>query len=354
MGTPYNLTIMTVSSAFGTGSTIPLSGAATINGVTYMSFSATGATSAAALDYSILDTGNTEIGTAIYISTSNTLTSRVPTKSTNGNNAINASSAALILATLRSETAVAPPLKGYISGLTLATTGSSVFTVDAGAATDYNGVDVISISSFTKTLAAWSSGSGGGSWDSAGAAPSSNVGWYSVYVVKRPDTGATDIAIRQVGNSSVAPALASAYTEWRRIGSLRTTGSSGFVVFSQLGDDFLWAVPPQDTTTAVSTVSDLITLTVPTPVQVQAKIFGLGTNPAAGTTWAITSPDQTDTLPSVTFFTGIVETAAGNAQYSMTVRTNTSGQVRRRASAATTTIYINTFGWTDTRGKDGS
>jgi len=104
VGTPFNLTIMSVSSAFGNSSIIPLGAAATVNGVTYLSFANAGATGGIVVDYSILDTNASEIGTATYTSSNATLTGRTPTKSTNGNAAIVASSAALILGTVRAET----------------------------------------------------------------------------------------------------------------------------------------------------------------------------------------------------------------------------------------------------------
>lgn len=101
--TLIDLGIMTPSSAFGTSTTIPLGAAATVNGVTYLSFASAGATGGQQVSYSILDTGASEIGTATYNSSNTTLTSRTPTKSTNGNAAIVASSAALIIATVRGE-----------------------------------------------------------------------------------------------------------------------------------------------------------------------------------------------------------------------------------------------------------
>lgn len=104
MAAGLDLVIMTVSSAFGTSTTIPLGSAATVNGVTFLSFSAAGA-SAVSYDYSILDTGASEIGTATYRSSDNVLITRTPTKSTNAGAAITASSAALILCTMRAETA---------------------------------------------------------------------------------------------------------------------------------------------------------------------------------------------------------------------------------------------------------
>jgi len=94
---------MTVSSAFGTSATIPLGSAATINGITYLSFSGAGATGGTPITYSILDTGNSETGTATYTSSNTTLTGRTPTKSTNGGAAITASSASIILAPARAE-----------------------------------------------------------------------------------------------------------------------------------------------------------------------------------------------------------------------------------------------------------
>jgi hypothetical protein len=104
MASLFNLVAMTVSSAFGTSTTIPLGSAATISGVTYLSFALSGASGGTSVDYSILDTGNSEIGTATYTSSNVTLTSRTPTKSTNGGAAIAATSAAVILCSPRAET----------------------------------------------------------------------------------------------------------------------------------------------------------------------------------------------------------------------------------------------------------
>src|SRR6266849_6231565 len=104
MGAFFDLVEMTVSSAFGTSSIIPLGAAATVGGVTFLSFASAGAAGGTVVDYSILDTGASEIGTATYTSSNTTLTGRTPTKSTNANAAIVASSAALILGSARAET----------------------------------------------------------------------------------------------------------------------------------------------------------------------------------------------------------------------------------------------------------
>ena len=102
--TLLDIVIMTPSSAFGTSSTIPLGNAATVDSVTYLSFGAAGATNGQQVSYSLLDTANSEIGTATYTTSGvNFLTNRTPTRSTNGSSFINASSACLILACVRGE-----------------------------------------------------------------------------------------------------------------------------------------------------------------------------------------------------------------------------------------------------------
>lgn len=104
MASVFDLVAMTVSSAPGTGSAIPLGTAATVNGVTYLSFALAGTAGGTSVDYSILDTAASEIGTATYTSSLTQLTARTPTKSTNGNAAINASSASVVLCSIRAET----------------------------------------------------------------------------------------------------------------------------------------------------------------------------------------------------------------------------------------------------------
>jgi hypothetical protein len=244
-------------------------------------------------------------------------------------------------------------LRGQIAGLTLSTAGSSAtFGIAAGEAADSTASDLMALASaFTKTTTNWAVGSGNGGMMTGSI--NGNT-WYNVWLIKRPDTGVVDVVTDTIANgtTNISTLASGAYTIFRRIGCMKTDGSSLWTKFIQLGDKFLWAVPIQDDTSAVGTTAALVTLSVPPGIQVDAEIFGLAQNAAAGTTWAITSPDQADTLPSTTLFTGIIGVAAVNTMYSQTVRTSTSGQVRKRASAASTTIYINTFGWRDRLDRD--
>jgi len=145
MASLFNLVAMTVSSAFGTSTTIPLGSAATINSVTYLSFALSGTTGGTSVDYSILDTGNSEIGTATYTSSNVTLTSRSPTKSTNGGAAIAATSAAIILCSPRAETL------GTVQSVG---TGNSSQTGLTGGPITISGTLAVSLRTFTNSLAA--------------------------------------------------------------------------------------------------------------------------------------------------------------------------------------------------------
>ncbi len=100
----YDLAIMTVTGTPGTG-TITLGSAAVINGVTYLTFALAGVSNGDVVDYSLQDptNGGSEVGTGTYTSSGTTLT-RTPTKSTNANAAINASSATIVLISPRAET----------------------------------------------------------------------------------------------------------------------------------------------------------------------------------------------------------------------------------------------------------
>ncbi|MGY4377160.1 hypothetical protein ACVWZR_007738 [Bradyrhizobium sp. i1.3.1] len=241
-------------------------------------------------------------------------------------------------------------LRGYIDGLIISTAGSSIsFNVGPGVATDSTSADVLTNpGTYTKTNQAWVAGfSGQGSLDTGTIAPNT---WYHLFFIKRVDTQYVDFI---TSLNPAGPALPANYNYYRRIGAMRTDGTGQWRLFIQQGNKFLWAVPTLDDITAVGTTSALVTLNVPTGVKVEAEIYGLGVNTAQSTVWMISSPDQSDTLPSTGGpFSGIVAVGGANSGYSQIVRTNTSGQVRKRANVATTTIYINTFGWVDLRGRD--
>jgi hypothetical protein len=238
--------------------------------------------------------------------------------------------------------------RGVLGGLTLSTAGgSATFAVAAGSATDSTNVRFINLAaSISKTTAAWAVGTGNGSLDTGSITTN---GWYHVFLITRLDTGVVDILISL---SPTTPTLPTNYTLFRRIGAMATDVSSHWQFFHQLGDNFLWDVTRQDAAAAtVQAAGALVTLSVPTGIQVYAS-FTYYINYVAPNVYSVlTCPDVTSAAASVTNF----DSALNPGQLMMapfSIRTNTAGQIRVRGDAAGGNYYIITKGWTDTRGRD--
>jgi hypothetical protein len=247
---------------------------------------------------------------------------------------------------------LAVPLRGYLSGLTLSTAGSSAtFSVAAGMATDDTPKEYMSLgSSISKTTSAWAVGTSNGALDTGAIA---NSTWYHVYLIKRPDTGVVDAL---VSLSASAPTMPTNYTLKRRIGSMKTNGSAQWASFTQLGDEFLWPTSVNDVNAATPTSANrtLYTLSVPTGVQVNALFRFFVSGLASGSNSILTSPDETDQVATGAGAGTVdlrVNTAGDAVAARFNIRTDTSARIGYRAQSAVGSVNIGTFGWVDTRGK---
>lgn len=241
-------------------------------------------------------------------------------------------------------------LRSYLAGLTMSTAGSSAtMTIAAGQATDSTNASSMTLSaSIAKTTSAWTAGSTNGGLDTSAIA---NSTWYHFFLIAKADLSAVDVLFSLSPSSPTMPAN---YTLKRRIGSGKTDGSANWTSFVQFGDEFLWASDVLDVNNAATvTTAALLTLTVPTGVQVWAMFRARATS-TANTSFIFTSPDQSDQAPSVTAapLSSLIDNTAYTSAPTLIVRTNTSAQVRHRESANTDTFYLSTFGWIDRRGKD--
>jgi hypothetical protein len=249
--------------------------------------------------------------------------------------------------------------RNYIAGLTLSTAGSSItFGVAIGVAADStNAVLMALVAAYAKTTAAWALGSGVGALDTGTIAA---AGWYHIFLIRRPDTGVTDILISL---SPTAPTLPANYTQFRRIGTLLVQ-SSVWTKFIQDGDEFRW-----DTTFADVTVTNpgaaavVRALSVPTGVRVLARMNVGVITATIGASCCVLLTDLSiaDSTPSNSnltiqsyYTTGGAAITLANAAAGAAVWTNTSGQIRSRllVSDASMSLYIGTQGWMDPRGKN--
>jgi hypothetical protein len=186
-----------------------------------------------------------------------------------------------------------------------------------------------------------------------------NSTWYHVHLIKRTDTQVVDALISL---SATAPTMPSSYTERRRIGAMLTTGSAQWLLFKQVGDEFLWDVAASNLssvtpgTTAIQTVA----VTVPPAVQADAMLNVIGIAGSGldgrGGVW---SPDVNSAGALVSATAPLMNFGVfGNFNTQMTasfliVRTNTSGQVKYAMASTTGSISLATVGYLDHRGRDG-
>jgi hypothetical protein len=240
------------------------------------------------------------------------------------------------------------PLPGYLSQLTLsndATSPNTVLDVAPGAACsdDYSTMIVLLTTAFTKNCnAAWAVGSGNGALDS-GSALAVNT-WYHVFLIERTDTSVVDVLI---STSTTTPTLPTSYTKKRRIGSIKTDASAHIIAFTQVDDDFLWAVAVLNlNNSATTTTATLFSVTVPPGI----KVIAYGTiYLSAVQTGAVlvASPEQPAIIAN-----GHASIGPGVAACQFRARTNTSQQLAFiGALAIASGVYLNIEGWADSRGR---
>jgi hypothetical protein len=242
--------------------------------------------------------------------------------------------------------------RSYLAGLGLSTAGASAtFSVAAGEAMNSTNADMMVLASaLSKTTGAWAVGPGNGAWDGTGTNPNANALWQHVFLIKRTDTGVVDVLISA---SPSAPTTPPSYTEFRRIGAMRTNASNQWLAFVQLGDEFLGVASVLDANALAlnSGARTLQALTVPTGVQVDARYRVSVTG--ASNTVILTSPDESDQAASAAGAGVSLRTTAASdlGSSEARTRTNTSAQVGIRSSLAGN-YYMSTYGWTDRRGRD--
>jgi hypothetical protein len=247
--------------------------------------------------------------------------------------------------------------RGYLSGLTISTAGSSaIFGIAPGQASDSTGVARINLgSAYTKTTSAWALGTGNGALLTGSIA---NNTWYHVFPILRTDTGVVDVGLLPA-SLGVDPTayLPANYTRYRRIGSMKTNGSAQWVSFTQNGDEFLLLTPILEAGAASTTATPfLVTLAAaPTGVKVNA-IVAANTFNGTGAAANYFNVSATDTGGiAASSNTGQASWVGGSTvgQAEVNVRTNTSAQIYVAVSSASSTTYqVYTKGWIDRRGRD--
>ena len=249
--------------------------------------------------------------------------------------------------------------RSYLAGCGLSNNGTDAtndIDIAVGSARDStNAEDMVLASALTKRLdAAWAVGTNQGGLDTGSIAN----GTYHVWLIKRSDTDVVDVLF---STSASAPTMPTNYDYKRRIGAILRE-SATIIPFTQTGDHFARSNSVLDISANNPGTSAVTrTLSVPTGVRVDALI-GVEIQETAAIGPAavyISDLSTTDEAPAVSGHSDVTPAAnvasrSQNGAGRQNVMTNTSAQVRSRVSnsAASTTLYIRTFGWVDTRGRE--
>jgi hypothetical protein len=278
-------------------------------------------------------------------------TCSVPNTLTNGTNADATQVMANFNALLNCVNNVAAPgaIRGYLSGLTLSTAGSSAnFGVAVGVATSDDTTTSMKLAtSYAKTTAAWAVGSGNGSLDTGSIATTPT--WYHVFLIERTDTGVVDVL---VSLSATTPTLPANYTKQRRIGSMKTDGSGHWIGFTQIGSRFILSASIVDANgLATSTTPAFVAVSVPPGINAYWHGIVLNSPGSAGVRVWVYSPLMNDEAASATEG-NLATTSTNNVLAQMDVMTNTAQQVKVVADSTGNTYSLRTLGWEDARGRD--
>lgn len=240
---------------------------------------------------------------------------------------------------------------GHIYNLWLGASGGSPnFSISAGEATDSSNAMLLQFSqSWTKVATSiWAAGNGNGALDTGTFLANT---WYYFYLIGKLDGKDTDILI---STSSTTPTMPASYTLSRRIGAMISDASAvGFLGFIQRNSRFVLLNPFGILNgTVIGTSASLRGVLAPPNLTTEAFGNSVIIDPGVNSVILISSPLVADNAPGAipgnfTIASGGTSTGIGAGPWS--VFTNTSQQIRVRASSSTAALYLVSYGWIDTR-----
>lgn len=258
----------------------------------------------------------------------------------------------------------APLSRSYLTGLVLSNDSSPDTEVAIAVGECRDALDTVNMaltSVLTKQIdATWAAGDDAGGMEDGDTV--GNTEWFHVFLLSTSTGGSVDAgfdtsltAVNLLADTAV---IAAGLTKYRRLGSVLTDGTADIIVFTQIGDEFLWDDPPEDVDVAdLGTSAASYALSTPLGVQTEAILNIAVVKSGAVLQVYVSSLDVNDEAPTnggTPPLNTLTMQTTGNATSigGFRVRTDTSSQVRARSSAATTEFDVTTLGYIDRRGRD--
>lgn len=261
-------------------------------------------------------------------------------------------------------------LRNYIDGFILrndATDPDKILVIGPGQASSGDNDSYITTHiDFSKRIDDnWTPGNGQGGL--ASALSLNNDAWYHVFVISR-ENGTVDAGFDTDIQAVNLLADAVEYSDFRRIGSIKTDSGSNIYRFTQTGNVTIYDTPVQDQNVVGPSTPTLFALTVPTGVRVRPLgTFGqrTGGSQMNSSIGIMVSPDvsvsSVDIDTAMNGPASLVDVYGSRAYIQMSanmssVITNTSGEVKVVCADVhggyTGAIYLVTHGYIDFRGKE--
>ena len=249
--------------------------------------------------------------------------------------------------------------RGYIDGFIMTNDTDTVndISVSVGACRDAaDGENIETSAAIVKRIDAnWATGTGAGGFPS-GLTLTADT-WYHMFVI-RSSLGVIDAGFDTTSNGANLLTDAANFSEYRRIGSVLTNGSSGIINFVQTGNWFFWNAVQQDVSnTSQSTTEVEYTMSVPPDFKFLGEFSNDNQdNNANDLIVYIHDPDVSDQTAIAGRFSLKAHNEGGQNVASgsrFQCFTNTSSQVAARASQGSLEAFrISTYGYKDSRGKE--
>lgn len=251
--------------------------------------------------------------------------------------------------------------RGHIDGFitSIGTDTDHDIDIAAGSARDSSdGSDLKTSSVLTKQIDInWVEGSAAGGFPS-GLTLAIDT-WYHMFVLLNNNMVTVDAGFDSSITATNLLTDASTYTDYRRIGSVLTDGSSNIIAYKQYEDRFVWDVTIQDISNSnFGSTVQVMALSVPPDIQVWADITMVFRESTSNTRRQGLYGTGDANLSGVTPASSLADFDKKNADQiapnlGLLLKTDTSSQVQFKASSGSTDAFVKviTHGWEDPRGK---
>jgi len=239
--------------------------------------------------------------------------------------------------------------RGYFFGFNLANnSGAPTTTVDVGAGAARGSANTVDIElagtlrGILQASGSWAAGDNQNKLDTGAKAINS---WYHVFAIRKTSDGTGDILFSL---SATAPTMPSGYAGFRRISAVRTDASGNIIQFLNFGRNLTFKTPILDVDIASAIVDAAYVLSVPTGIEVKAKVgmFCSG----ADASWSYRSPSANAIVPSHTDYRGgsllVTTEVPDRLAVDTEIVTNSSAQIHFRTSLSSA-FRVVTYGWTE-------